>query len=315
MALFKTTDEIKSFLPVSTTFKYNDILPFIKQVERDYIIPVIGKEQYDDINDDYNASATPTLSDEQTALLAKLRVPIANFAFMLWIPFGQVQMDSSGIRIVTTDNLKTAFQWQIDELKASSNRSGYSGLEDLLEFMETNKADYSLWTGSTAYTEFKKHFIKSAKEFQLHFNISSSRMTYLAMLPIMNRIEESVIKNTLGATKYAEIKAELLAGTVSTENQDLLDIIIPAVANLAMARAINELALKIDEFGISIITSSQEVKAYKNAPNPLMSDLKTQTKEDGEYFLKKLEEKFNEDDEDFDNGPFENDEDHGIVFF
>ena len=313
MALFKTTAEVQSFIPVSSTFKQTEFLPFIKQAERDYIIPEIGIEQYESLEGKYQAGTA--LSAAETALLEKLRFPIAHFAFMLWVPFGQVQTDSSGIRIVTDQYLKTAFQWQIEDLKGSAMKSGYSTLEDLLDFMEKKKTDYPIWTGSSVYTEFKKHFIKSAKEFQQYFNINSNRRTFKAMFPIMNRIELTLFKRMLGDDLYAEIMTELKEGSLSADNLVIVDLIKPSLANLTVSRAISELAVIIDENGIGIANNQKEFKEFTQAKAQLLSNLQAETLTDGNKFLKELEEILNEDEEDYDPGPITNDPDNGIGIF
>ncbi len=314
MALFKTIEEIKDFLPVSVTFSFQDILPFIKQAERDYIIPAIGKEQYEEIDEAYNAE-TPDLDEEQEALLEKIRVPLASFAYMLWIPWGQVQIDSSGIRIVTNENIKTAFQWQVNALEESAMSSGYSGLEALLEFLEEGKDTYTTWADSDAYTEYKKHFIYSAKIFNQYFNIGSNRRTYMALSAIMNRIEETLIKNTIGVESYNEIKQQVKDNAVSEENQELLDLINPTVANLTIARGISQLSLRINNNGIIVLMGINPEKIYRPADKDLLSDMKMQANQDGQNFLKQLEELVNEDDEDYDGGGFENDPDWNVGMF
>jgi hypothetical protein len=300
MSLFKTTDEIKDFLPVNITFEFRDILPFLKEVEREIIVPVLGKDQYNDLHTKYQAD-TITAGDSDDKLLQMARIPLASFAYMKWIPWGQVQIDSGGIRIVSSENLKSAFPWQIQNLEQSARASGFSGIEALYVFLEENKATYTLWASSSAYTQSKELFINSAKEFTEYVNINCSRWTFNTVRAIISRIEDTVIKNTLGTTLFDAIKAEILSGSISSANQDLLNLIRPALANLTMAKAMAILPVKIDEFGITVLSTNNPDKSKSPAPADQISFMIHHYKTEGEDFLTQLQDKVNEGNTDYDD--------------
>lgn len=289
MALIKTTTELKKYLPVNKDFNVEGLLPFVTQAEVDFIIPAISKAQYDDLNTEYN-DATPSLSDAQTALLEKVQPALAHFAFNKWIPFGQVQIDSAGIRIANTDTMKTAFQWQTDKLEESSKQSAYSHLETLLTFMEENKADYTLWTASSAYTIFKEAFINTAIDFNTYIDIKTSRLTFVSLKPSMKKAEDFDIKRVLDTTTFDAIKAEIKSGSISSGNATLLTYIRPAVAHLTLARALQSNAVVITDKGyiVSKNVGFMSVGAYDAAGADLKDAMIRQAMQDGEAYLKQL---------------------------
>jgi hypothetical protein len=291
MALFKTTAELKLHLPVNKDFNVEGIMPFIKSAEVEFIIPNISQTQYDDLNTAYNASATPTLTAAQTALLAKIQPALAHFAFNKWIPFGQVQIDSAGIRIATTESLKTAFQWQTKDLEANSLASGFANLETLLTYMEANKASYALWTASTSYTVFKESFINTAADFNKYFNINSSRITFLAFKAVMKKVEDFFVKAYLDATTYAGIKTRIAAGTTTAADTNLLAYIQPAVAHLTVANALKTQAVVINKNGfvVSKNVGFMTVEASDPAGAELKDQMIRQGTEDGNAYLKQLQ--------------------------
>src|SRR5574343_205956 len=175
--LFKTSDEIKRYLPANAAFEFDQIKPFIeRQAEPELIIPAISQAQYDLLNTAYN---TNKLTDSLEKLLDKVRFPLANYAYLKYIPFAQLNISASGIHIEVNDEKKTAFEWQINKLEESCREAADNGTEQLLEFMEANKSDYEAWAESESYTVFKDCFIYTAKEFSKHFNIGKSRRTFL----------------------------------------------------------------------------------------------------------------------------------------
>jgi hypothetical protein len=294
MSLFSTIDEIKDYLPVTVTFEFRDIMPYIDRAEVRYIIPFLSKQQYDDLLTAYNTSiatvAPVALTSDNKALLKKVRMPLANFAYMLYIPLGQIQIDSAGIRIATTENLKTAFQWQIRMLQKSFIEAGYEGTDTLLEFLEQNKSTYTLWAGSTCYTHFKELFINTALQFSDYVNINNSRRTFLGMRSIMRKVESFYIKPVISPELMAEIKSQINSGSITTQNQLLLDLIQPALANLTIARAIGEKAIVVSDDGIYMLSvkNTQEIDSVEPADEGRLSLLRKQSIEDGDNYLKQL---------------------------
>lgn len=286
MALFKTIDELKAYLPVSLTFQLADVMPFIKQAERDYIQPVISKDLYDALNESYNAE-NHELTGEEISLLKAVQESLANLAIMLWLPFGQVQFNSGGIHIVSNDTMKTAFQWQINEVEQALYKAGFSAIEHLISFLEVNADDYPEYKDSDERKELFSHFINSAKEFNRHFDIEISRYIFLKLLPSMNRVEEDKIRSVLHDELFDEIKDQILNGTLTDDNKKLLRYIRPIVANFTIAKAIDKLPLEISGAGISIIytAGSSEKKPADINRN---ASLKNSCEAEAENLLKQL---------------------------
>ena len=294
MALLKDTTTLKLYLTVNKDFNINDLLPFIKQVEQEVIIPNISKAQYDDLNDEYNA-VTPSLSSEQTSLIEKLQPAIAYLAFSKWVPFGQVQIDSAGIRIASDENMKTAFQWQTDKLEERALFMGFTFLEQVLVFMEENKTDYALWTASDEYDTYKECFINNAIDFDKYYSINASRLLFLSLKPAMRKVQDFNIKAALDATLYALILSEIKSGSISADNQALLDLIQPAVAHLTISRAINEKTVIILPNGLVCIKNVgfMTVNAFDSASGEMVDALKRSAESDGQNYLKQLRDYLN----------------------
>ena len=136
--LLKSIADIKKVVPIIGSSSFTSFTPYIKQAERDFLIPNMSKTEYDALSAAYNVT-TPTLSAKQTELLEKCQEVIVHYMLFLWIPTGQVSMGDNGIRINTTETLKTAFQWQIDDLSRSVLRSSGSAMDALLDYLEENK--------------------------------------------------------------------------------------------------------------------------------------------------------------------------------
>ena len=159
-ALFKTIEEIKEYLAVNLSSDINSLLPYIKRAEQKFIVPVLSQDQYDDLKDWYNqGSGSSTGSDlteqQYEDLLEKVQAALANLAYLLYIPIGNLQISDGGFHVTETTNKKIASQYRIDEIKESFREAGYEGIDVLLEFLEKNADTYTEWMSSSAYTDFK----------------------------------------------------------------------------------------------------------------------------------------------------------------
>lgn len=289
--LFENIDEFREFQPFASTADFDKLKPFIRNAERDFIRPAIGKELYIEISAAYKNKATVALTAIQESLLEQIRVPLSNFSFAAYIPWGQVQIESAGIRIDTTSEKKTAFRWQIEQLAESATEQGYTGIEDLLEFLDDEQLSFPTYTASAAFKLSKQFFINSAKAFDQKVKINRSRWLYQQMVPIMEDVELSRIRPLMGKELFEELKAQILDETLTALNLELMDFIVPAVAHLTIARAVIDLPLKIEASGISLTyQKTDEGKGKQPADMQKITAFRTEHLGEGERLLKELKD-------------------------
>lgn len=291
MALIKTIAELTKFWPVIQTSTIENVLPFIVQAERDYIIPAISQAQYDDLSTAYNAES-PSLSDEQTALLEKIQPAITLYAYYLWVPSGQLQIGDNGIRIASTDSMKTAFQWQINDLQRSLLKQAGSAMDDLLSFMEINITDYTIWSASDEYKQFADFFISTAKKFTENYTpLANSRVTFMALRSAMRAVEDFAIQAEISPEYFAELKAQMKGNSLTDANKLVIPYIQKAVAQLAVNRGIVGMMVTIDERGVLVfnnISSHEEINRFDTAPGNIIDVMRKQTDEDGRAYIQLL---------------------------
>lgn len=291
MALITTIDELKTHAPVLASFDIELILPDIERAEQRWIIPVLGQAFYDEIFSAYDGDTLTTLQED---VLNKIRKPLAQFACVLYAPKGNVSFGSQGIQQVHSENgSKPAFQWSVDQMLMSYLEGGYEGLDILAAFLEANKDDLTTWATSAEYEKSKELFLNTSLEFDAHFSINRSRKTFEALRHILKRHNDITVKNLLGSDLYDELKEQVIDDDVTADNELLLNFIRPALVHLTVADAVTELAVKIDEFGITVVTSNtssttQNQQARQAAPSHMLNDLARKEKAIGEQYLAQL---------------------------
>lgn len=297
--LFSTVDEIKEYLPVSVSFEFNDIKPFIKQAEDNFIIPAISQEQYDALITALSGTPTPA----ETELIDLVRAPLAAYAYLYYIPWGQVQISGAGIQIASTDQMKTAFQWQIDDLEGSARKAGYYGIDKVLEFLDGKESIYAAWSGSSAYTDFKSFYVFSTRTLNdIYPLIGNSRQNFIKLMPSMLRMEEFKIIPLISDDFNTELKAKVKAGSASAQEKKAIKYIQHSIAFLAVADALSELSVEIDERGILMFNNtggSATLKTKQPATDTIISKLESRAAANGETYLSMLESLLLEDPDSF----------------
>ena len=291
MILFKDKTELKPYFPFNVNTELSVLEPYLERAGEEFISRFIGKDQYNDILAQYIAEPGTPLDQEDIDLVHQIRKPLVNYAALLAVPFLQVNVGAGGVTRRKTQTDDAAFSWTIEDLKLSASDMANQGIENLLEFLHTNIANYPIYAADPLYSSRLKLFVSSAAVFNQHYNISNEFRTFQAMLPIMARIEKQFIESLLGSTFYDELKTELAADSVSANNQKVIENIQPAVCQLTISKAITQLSVKIDERGITVHEGTDK-KSFKKVPAQAayLDQLKRETWQDGQHFLQNLKD-------------------------
>jgi hypothetical protein len=246
--LFKEIEELKQHHGrLSLSFNFEDIAPYIREVEEDYIVDVLSREQYNALLEDYEGQG---LSPVYEKLLQATRDALAPLALHYFISSALAVNGQTGLMQVNNDELSPAPKWLIDRTMADAYSRGMRGIDRLYKFLEENKDDYPLWVDSESFTIFKSSFINTTKDFEKFIKIGNSRRTFLALKPILERVEQTRLESALSVPLYDEIKEQILDDGLSDENAKLLTRYIqPALAHLTMSQAFMDIPITLDEKG------------------------------------------------------------------
>lgn len=283
--LLNSTEEMREYLPISLTFEFKDVLPFIKQVENDILIPVLSQALFDSLQT--KIENNDTLDTAETKLLEKCRAVIAPLSIVYWMAWGQVQINSSGIQIASNTEMKTAFAWQVEGLEVSATELGYSCLERLHKYL-LGSSFVTAWKETDEYKALTKNFINTVSSFRAQCSNLKSRYSFELIKGIMSRIEDNQIRAALGNELYDEIKSEILSGSVSDDNHYLFKFIYPAVANLTMNEALVELGTRIDTYGVTFYTGTANNKQVNKQDAKQVGILQMKSNEAGLNYLSQL---------------------------
>lgn len=291
MPLFKTTEELKEHYPARVTFSIEDLLPTIKRVEEEYLVEqVLGEAQYAELFSAYDADS---MTAEQSALLEKVRPAIANLAIYHFTGLANVEFTAGGLVTGQTDVKRPASEWRTRDLERAVQSAGFRALDTTLGWLQARAADYPTWASSLQATTYRKGFVRSASSFQEAVFIGNSGYLFLRMLPTLRRIEDGAVLDTLCSTALRDdLLAKVNAGTLSTDEKKLVDLVRNATAHHTMADCIVELSLGIDDRGIwtfNSLTGGQTSGGPTAASDARLNNRIDHHRKLGNHFLAKLQ--------------------------
>jgi hypothetical protein len=299
MNLIRTIDQFCAHVRVSTSgSSLENLAPDLRLAEREHLRPVLGPALHNELSALSDEQVQAALDDSTSAtggLLRLVHEALANLGLLEYLPLNQLEINDGGVFLLSGG--KSPFQWQINELKASLRRKGYNALEAVLAYLEAHVADFPAWATSAAAVQARVLLIPSAAEFTRHYDISGSRLTYQAFLPLLRKVERFQLEAVLSAEYLRELKAQLVAGTLTPDNQDVLDDYLrPALAHLVVAKAVGEVGLSFNGGAIELTIYRPDNANEREADAGLDELLKrkaSQAAEDAQVYLTKLRRRLN----------------------
>jgi len=285
--IFKTTEELKKYLPLSTGFSFSEMEAILNSCLESHIHPWLSKAEYNLLDTSYNSTAIDT---KYKNLLPYAQRALAWAGLYKYAFVGDKTIGTQGINVNSGEERQMIAQWRLTDLKEHCQREYDISIDQLLTFLEDNKSTYTTWSGSASYTVFKECFINTTADFDALFKISNSRKTFLSMRGIMKRIELFKIKPILGSAQFSALKTAISSGNISNDQQALLNFISPAVALLTGAQACYELPVILSDEGvfISSISSSLSSEVKSPAPRDLITARAETAQKDGLLYLEQL---------------------------
>jgi Family of unknown function (DUF6712) len=294
MALFNTTSEIKNHLSINLNTKFENLKPVLNRVEEKYIQDILGDTEYTSLESAYQSLS---LSAEQTKLLEKCQDALANLTYLYYASTADINVSDIGFTVQSTEQLAPASQWRVENFKSDIARDGYNGLEVLLKFLWANDTDYPDWKASTNNKEYRQFFINTATEFTRYYNIGRYFQLFTELRSTIRHMERLYIRPVISEAYFDELKAEILADTVSADNDLILDEFIkPALANLSIAHGAKGLAIDITSAGIFEHSKSDRgnIMVTTSASGGRLASALTEANILGKTYLNRLRKYLNE---------------------
>lgn len=283
--LINSTKEIQEFIAVGKDNEFSRIEPHLVAAESAYIKPILGAALLESIQSAYTWLTDPTTEDpeaepiNQELLTAQLRVlkPIQKALVYLayWSGFQTLNatISDTGFKRTESATVKALFKYQEDDLRNNFKKNGFNALDEVLETLEENIAQFPNFKLTRNYTIRKSYFIADTNTMNSLIDVNKSRLTYLRLIPFFNLAEDFFIRPALGATLFDKIKSEMLKDTADqdTELIKIIPYIQKTVAFFSTAILMEESGADLMEKGLYFESSSAVSPSDRNV-NPASSE-------------------------------------------
>jgi hypothetical protein len=297
--IFSNTANLQQYVTVNDKFNFERFQPYITKAVNSFTNRYVGK-----LHEELEQAESGEDSIKNEAR-EHLKAALANFAMFLYLPYMQVQMDSTGINVAENANRKSAEWWQVNDIRRDYLRAGHEAMDLLLEVLEKNSDLFEDYANNYS-SQYKELLVKNADEFNRWYNISRSRQTYLAIVPAMRMIETQIFKNSITDDFLADLKSFDPSDSSAPEDQSeitakskIKDYLQQAVVSFTIAKIYHEGMFHFDASGVKLkfdVLPNEKVQAidYGKAADQLQRAIKANIDNGTQFILsaKELIEEF-----------------------
>lgn len=248
----KDTADLAQYLKTNISLSFELVQPDIFYVEQNIMRPLVHAPYFDSLLE----REASELNEHQSLLIEYIKTATANLAFYEYIPKGNVQMSSAGVKQKHSDTEKPAFQWAVKEFRNAFQERGFQQIDMMLNYLEENYKHHTRWAASATYKAHKNTLISTAKDFSNYIDINNSARLFYRLHATIKRIEDTTINGLLGSSYFAELKEKVAQGNPAKHEKELLEALKAAVAHLAIANSVRLLSVTLSANGFFTIDSN-----------------------------------------------------------
>lgn len=286
-------EELKKYIPVSQSLPFDKVKPFIETAQRDYLVPLMGAQSLVQLETYY---ANPNNTEESKrstfeGLLIRCQRAIINIAFLLGFDALNSEIDGSGFGRLESENRKSMYKYQEDNLRDWFKTTGFNSFDDVLQYLHTNIETFDKYAESDQYTRFKSQFFKTVQQFDGIYDIGNSYLTFLRLLKHMQVIIDFDLQKAIGDDILAEIIAEISKTELTEKMQALLPYIQKPLAYLSTAKLMEDTGADLTENGLYFTawaSGSQNQLEKKPTDQQRVASLVARNREIGNNYLNML---------------------------
>lgn len=231
--LFTTTDQMREHVKLDKTISFESLSPYIQPALSKYLLRHTGTQLITDCKANLDSNTPNAYLTEATTLI---RSALAQFALYMASPDIDIKVQEMGFQIAQNSNMVPASAARVDRFNQNRLMLGYAAIEELLRYLETNKAQFAQWVSSGGSTIFKNTIISTAEEFDALVNIERSSLTFYNYRQSMLEIQDLMICGEITREYFTALLSRRNSNTLSVPDQAILPLVQRALANITHAR-------------------------------------------------------------------------------
>lgn len=201
--------EIGQYVPASASLSFEKMESSLGNVQELFLIPLLGDDMMEDIEDIYDRVEMDDLTTEESKLLRLAQRAVANLAF--WYDFDnlQVRISDQGFQRQGSEDWQQAYKYQEDRLREGFKVKGFNALDRLLSYLSEKADVFTDYESSPAYKATRKAIVRTVDEAQKYVNIENSAIVYMRLAAEFPTVEEGELRGVLGSELYWQLRSYL----------------------------------------------------------------------------------------------------------
>lgn len=258
--LITTIDQVREVVGTAIRKEntFDVLRPYLLQVEEGLVAGLIGQAQLTALEAIDSAQA-----DNKPARLLKLvqRAIVWNGYLEAWY-HTMYELSGTGLNRQKPKDTELLFRYQEDNIRKDIVRKSDQAIEEMMDFLGANSADFSAWKESAEYKSNFSFLITSATA--LHESlpeVSQSYRMYMVLRAYMPRVERATVRVILGAALFDSLKAKLKAGGFDSAQPDnelyaqLLQLASNYLAPATLLEAMPFIRVQFSTSGVRILST------------------------------------------------------------
>lgn len=250
--LITTIDQVREVVgnAIRKENTYETLRPYLLQVEESLIGRLLGEAQL-------------LALDGATGKLAKLvqRAIVWNGYLEAWY-HTMYELSGTGLNRQKPKDVELLFRYQEDNIRKDIVRKADASIEEMMEFLVANIADFPEWKASAEYKSNFDFLITSATA--LHESlpeVSQSYRMYMVLRGYMPRVERATVRVITGAALFDSLKADLKNGESLDENlSELLELANAYLAPATLLEAMPWIRVQFSTSGVRILSTMNNIQ-------------------------------------------------------
>lgn len=266
-SIISTIEQLRKTVKINANIPWGSLEPFLQTARDLFLVHYMGLELVEILESDEVPDRAKKLLELTRSALGPLAIWVGNAEL-------SVRISDSGFTVaMKTGEYGAASDTKIGKIEESLERRGFQYLDQVLEYLEANAAEFQEWTTSRAYTLRGGNYIQSATQFQEIglVDIDYSRLTFESFRPAMSMIELRFITELLGETLDATLRSKLNTAQSAHEKE-----LIAGIRRFVACKTAELYTSKASKLNRTVSGTPE----YKPLIRPLYSD----TQDEGNYY-------------------------------
>jgi len=247
--LISTTADLMKYVEVSVDLDLLSVTPSINKAERRFIIPILGRTFYFEVQEYGTTEALTTVQEQLLDCINSASVPLAMWYYS---QVGGVSIDNSGLYKPKSDTRWNLGDNEQAKLENHFLNSGLDALDDLLSFLDENLSSFETYATSPIRDETFSTLVPTASVVQKVFSLLHPNVTFRAMREAIGFVENRV------AGLMQEFHDHAVSSDSLTISEKIMrDVARKAVIYMATSRALLTRTVKLTNEGLEVMMAER----------------------------------------------------------